>query len=48
MDNKGAYSLKEAAVLQLARPVLTQLQPFEPALPDLPIEKSSSSWGRIV
>jgi histidinol-phosphate aminotransferase len=46
MDNKGAYSLKEAAVLQLARPVLTQLQPFEPALPDLPIEKIQQQLGQ--
>ena len=46
MDNKGPNSLKEAAVLQLARPVLTQLQPFEPALPDLPIEKIQQQLGQ--
>ena len=47
MDNKGAYSLKEANVLQ-PRPVLTQPQPLNQHCRIRPLRKSSNSWGRIV
>ncbi len=46
MDNKEVVSLREAHALQLARPALAQLQPFEPDLADLPIEKMERELGQ--
>ena len=46
MDNKEVVSLREAHALQLARPAVAQLQPFEPDLADLPIEKMERELGQ--
>ncbi|NLA57539.1 MAG: histidinol-phosphate transaminase [Firmicutes bacterium] len=46
MDMKQAVSTRETAALRLARPALAQLQPFEPELPDLPIEKMERVLGK--
>ena len=46
MDRINTFSARQTAALGLARPALAHLQPFEPELADLPLEKMKAELGQ--
>ncbi|HHV93715.1 MAG TPA: histidinol-phosphate transaminase [Firmicutes bacterium] len=46
MDRINTFSARQTAALGLARPAVAHLQPFEPELADLPLEKMKAELGQ--